>query len=330
MKILLLIIALLLFPFTVDAAVVTADHTAVDSFDSIPANWIDSVQANLKLFYVRQSHGGRMIQGMSMLVDEDDGEIDTTYFPPEAVYSWWPYGDCGTEEMGWNGDTCFVGVVEDTMAVLTGIDINVVSVSWCAAVFTVSATEARKWVSGWKRLATTHDTIDFIIQTSRLWDPQSQDSATYQPAHVTSNQYLRDAVADSCSDITNIFLYDFADIEWYDRLDAMAIDSSSSDSGHTWPKRYWDTASATPPTANTQAPTYGGTWDYLPGNSGPETCAHCYGGSWDAYLCSLHGRAWWYLMARIAGWDGETAAQEQPAIETTIRGNVKVASGVKL
>ncbi len=284
-----------------NAAVTTADHTAVDDYSIIPDNWIDSVQANVNLFFGHQSHGSRIYQGMKIIYDGDN-----TMTPCSTWMNWWAYTDCGGEELGWNGDTCFVTVIEDSLAAITGRKINTVTFSWCAGAISNSETEMRELISGWKRLATDHDTINFIIQTSRLWDPQSNDSTTDRVTLINVNQYIRDVVEDSCGSMSNVFLYDYADIEMYDRLITLAYDSSASDSGHTWPKAYWDTASGTPPACNTGSPTYDGRWRYSSMGS-TSICSHCDNGSWDCYLCSLHGKAWWYLLARIEGWDGQQA-----------------------
>ncbi len=284
------------------AEVITADHNSVDAFDQIPDSWLTTVRNNLVVYNLHQSHGSHNIQGMKLLYD-----FDSKYYPPEMWAQWWTYPN-GCEDIGWNGDTCFVFWVRDYLDT-NSVHCNTVTVSFSHAAHSCDKEEIDEFMTGWANLATDYPDVNFIVQTSRL----RKDAENYQTIgyrYMEVNQYMRDVCDTLQKD--NVYLLDIGDVARWDRLNNR-IDSLSTDSGNTWMPAYVNAGN--PPVACIDDNlTFGGTWHFsIQGNT--EGCAHAYGGaSYGCLMCELVGKAWWYIMARSAGWDGGTQINHSPEI----------------
>ena len=53
-----------------NSAPLIIDHTCTD-LSQIPDEWIDSVKANMKLYYVHTSHGGQLTDGLETLENDN-------------------------------------------------------------------------------------------------------------------------------------------------------------------------------------------------------------------------------------------------------------------
>ncbi|MEZ5358249.1 MAG: dockerin type I repeat-containing protein [Candidatus Zixiibacteriota bacterium] len=270
---------------------VIADHTSVDDFDNIPAEWVTAVRNNLVLYNLHQSHGSHNIMGMKLLY-----AWDNSYYPPEMWEQWWTYPS-GCQDVGWNGDTCFIDWTRDYLDTNT-VGCNLVTVSFSHAANSCDSTEIHKFVTGWVNLANDYPGVDFVMQSARLRH-LADDYATVGLTIIRANQYMRDIFA--TLSLPNLHLYDVGDINWWDRLNNQ-VDSLSTDSGDTWMPAYVS-AGNTPLACVPDNLTFGGTWHYsIMGNT--DVCAHAYGGSaYGCMMCEIMGKAWWYIMARIAGWE---------------------------
>ena len=169
-----------------------------------------------------------------------------------------------------------------------GSDRNVVVWSWCG------------------QADTSEGNIDLYLN---LMDGLEQDypdvTFVYMTGHLngtgeTGNLHQRnEQIRDYCR-ANNKVLFDFADIESYDPdgdyfLDLDADDDCSYD---------------------------GGNWadEWCADNPGDPLCATCSCAHSRALNCNLKGRAFWWMMARLAGWSGPGESQKTASAITPTYG----------
>jgi len=248
----------------------------------VPDFWINSAKSRFRLAYGHTSHGSQIVTGMAALMTQD------------ALYSYNHSGSGGAlslhdyEPAGDLGNPDRTTWYYRTRALLDdpSSDRNVVMWSWCGQANT-SEYNIDLYLSLMNQLEADYPHVLFIYMTGHL-------NGTGE----TGNLFLRNNQIRNYCRTRNKILFDFADLESYDPSgnyfrDRLADDNCDYDSdGNGTRDANWAAQwlAANPGTALAALATDCG------------ACAHS-----QRLNCVLKGRAFWWMMARMAGWNPSSA-----------------------
>ena len=250
------------------------DHLCTD-IDQVPEQWIVQAKDDFRIAYGHTSHGSQIISGMEVLFsqselysfnhDGSDGAL--------SLHDRVPPGDLGNpNRTEW---------YYRTRNLLTNPDCdrNLIMWSWCGQVSSASANDINTYLNLMTQLELEFPQVTFVYMTGHL-DGTGEDGNLHQ----RNNQ-----IREFCR-INNKVLFDFADIESYDPdgnyfLDKYADDHCNYDSDGN----------------RTRDANWAEEWCAAhPGECSFCSCAHSH-----SLNCDLKGRAFWWMMARLAGWEAQ-------------------------
>ena len=269
------------------------DHTCTD-LSRIPEYWIEQAKAQLRLSYGHTSHGSQPISGMGVLRDDlsygglynfnTNGAIEGEVL---SLHDRKP-----SDDLGHDGDTSWA---DRTRTYLdgsgTGSSRNVVVWSWCGGVSDNTEEGINAYLSAMNQLEAEYPDVTFVYMTGHL-DGTGVDG----DLNVNNNQIRAYCIAN------NKVLFDFADIESYDPDGNYYLDRGANDGC------YYDDG--------------GSNWadEWCAAHSGDSLCESCSCSHSRPLNCNLKARAFWWMLARLAGWAGAadwisvTAANDMASI----------------
>jgi hypothetical protein len=248
---------------------IIADHTCVD-LDAIPPQYIVEAKKNLGIAYGHTSHGSQIVSGMQALMHKDDFYAIDTFGSRYALslFDREPAGDLGNpNRREW---------AHRTREMLDGGwgDVNVVLWSWCGQVSTATEEDIQLYLNLMQALEKDYPGVAFIYMTGHL-DGSGENGNLHR-----RNEQIRKF----CIENKKI-LYDFADIERYDPDGNDFLAKGANDAcqyRHNGTTKNW-------------------ALDWCNNNPGQCTeyaCAHS-----EALNCDRKAVAFWWLLARLTGWD---------------------------
>ena len=259
------------------------DHRCT-KVEAIPSYWIEQAKL-LTIHYAHTSHGSQITTGAQCLED-----LDPTYsfarrasttegLPPVEdppalrMYDGNPPETYITPEDYWATED---GKTRTRAVAATG-NYDFSMWSWCGQQSSNSEETTQDYIDTLAQFETEFPSMRFIYMTGH-----TDGSGEEGNLHQRNNQ-----VRDYCI-ANNKVLFDFADIESYNPdwdyfLDRGCDDYCNYDGGN------WAT-------------------EWCDANPGSDLCLSCSCAHSLAPNCNLKGRAFWWMMARLAGWEGTAPA----------------------
>ncbi|MFZ1984964.1 MAG: hypothetical protein WAU91_11165 [Desulfatitalea sp.] len=274
-------IALILLVITNPAAgdgPIIIDHTCTD-LSQIPSEWLARAK-ELTLHYAHTSHGSQVISGILNLESLDGAysvavrESATEGLPsaedPAAllIYDGNPSETYIEPNDYWDG----TDGINRTHAVAATGHYDFSMWSWCGQVSSASSAYIQEYLDTLSQLESEFPAMRFIYMTGHL-----DGSGSSGNLHARNEQ-----IRAFCRDNEKV-LFDFADIERFnpdgeDFLDADANDECNYSEGN-WAD------------------------EWCAQNPDSDLCDSCSCTHSKALNCNLKARAFWWMMARLAGWE---------------------------
>ena len=271
------------------------DHTCTD-LSRIPAYWLEQAK-QLTIHYAHTSHGGQICQGAENLESLNDTysfarrASGTEGLPPVEdppalrMYDGNPPETYIQPDDYWESESGR----NRTRAVADTGHYNYSMWSWCGQVSGASQAYIQDYLDIMDGFETQYPSMRFIYMTGHL-DGSGSSGNLHQ-----RNEQIRAYCTGN-----NKVLFDFADIERYDPDGVDYLDLGANDECY-----YNDWA---------------GNWadEWCAANPGSALCDPCSCAHSRSLNCNLKARAFWWMMARLAGWPGANGSTFDVGITSSL------------
>ena len=279
--ILLIVVSSLFIPSGVSfSKFIIIDHTCTD-VTRIPAYWLNQAKL-LTIHYAHTSHGSQINSGILNLESIDsiysvairqstvEGLPPIEDPPALRMYDGNPPETYITPEDYWYGDAG----KNRTRAVIDTGHYDFSMWSWCGQVSSATESYIQNYLATLDQFESEYPGVRFIYMTGHL-----DGTGSGENLHIRNQQIREYCIAN------NKVLYDFADIERYDPDGNDFLDLGADDgcnySGGNWAQ------------------------EWCTGHPGSDLCTSCSCAHSQALNCNQKARAFWWMMARLAGWNPE-------------------------
>ena len=262
------------------------DHTCTD-ISQIPVYWLEQAK-QLTVHYSHTSHGSQINSGILNLESQHSTysvairTSGTAGLPPPEdppalrMYDGNPPETSISPNDYWDGDSGR----DRTRAVADTGDYGFSMWSWCGQVSSATQNYIQIYLDTLNQFENEYPGMRFIYMTGHLDGTGSGGNL-----HIRNEQIRNYCIAN------NKVLFDFADIERYDPDGSDYLDLGANDNCNY----------------------SGGNWadEWCAAHPGSDLCASCYCAHSKPLNCNRKARAFWWMMARLAGWnpDGRPHAE---------------------
>ena len=246
-----------------DSTPLIIDHTCTD-LSQIPDEWIDSVQTNMKMYYVHTSHGGQLTDGLETL------ELDNFKYSvaignetlPTEEGAFCVHDKIGDPKDYWYGDEWKNGPDITRQVLNNNPDLNVSIFCWCTHMNYESEGYVQEYLDSVSMLEDEFPNVTFVYMTGNA-------NANGERGY---NRYLRNNQMRQYCIENNRVLFDFADIDcwWFNPSTQEWEFGSYEYGGYTIPMQHLQFQG--------------------------DECGHA---SYES--CIQKARAVWWMMAKLAG-----------------------------
>jgi len=254
------------------------DHASTN-LSTVPSGFITAAKNDLRIWYGHTSHGSQITSGIDNLQSHlgDPYTFNTTGSGGALSYQ-----EQTGVDLGHNGDTSWAQVTRQVLNT-PGNDRNVVMWSWCGGVSDNTVEGINIYLNKMTELENDYPGVKFIYMTGHL------DIWAYTNLKARNQQ-----IRDYCM-ANNKILFDFDDIESYNP-----------------DQEFFDYATDNCDYYSGPAGSLLGNWadEWCGVNPGSDLCWSCSCAHSKSLNCNLKGRAFWWMMARMAGWEGPVGMLE--------------------